>query len=37
MRLDDEPITIGARPSCDMALASPDVSRRHCRLQIGRG
>jgi serine phosphatase RsbU (regulator of sigma subunit) len=37
MRLDAEPITIGRDPSCDMALASPDVSRRHCRLQLVAG
>ena len=37
LRLDAEPITIGRDPSCDMALASPDVSRRHCRLQLVAG
>jgi serine phosphatase RsbU (regulator of sigma subunit) len=35
--LDAEPITIGRDPSCDMALASPDVSRRHCRLHLVAG
>jgi serine phosphatase RsbU (regulator of sigma subunit) len=37
LRLDAEPITIGRDPSCDMTLASPDVSRRHCRLQLVAG
>ena len=37
LRLDAEPITIGRDPSCEMALASPDVSRRHCRLQLVAG
>ncbi len=35
--LDSEPITIGRDPTCDMALASPDVSRRHCRLHLVAG
>ena len=37
LKLDAEPITIGRDPSCDMALSSPDVSRRHCRLQLVAG
>jgi serine phosphatase RsbU (regulator of sigma subunit) len=37
LRLDSEPITIGRDPTCDMALSSPDVSRRHCRLQLVAG
>ena len=37
MRLDAEPITIGRDAACEMALASPDVSRRHCRLQLVAG
>jgi len=37
LRLDDQPITIGRDPSCEMVLASPDVSRRHCRLQLVAG
>ena len=37
LRLDSEPITIGRDPSCELALSSPDVSRRHCRLQLVAG
>lgn len=37
LRLDAEPVTVGRDPSCEMALASPDVSRRHCRLQLVAG
>jgi len=37
LRLDEQPITIGRDPSCDLVLASPDVSRRHCRLQLVAG
>ena len=37
LKLDSEPITIGRDPACDMALSSPDVSRRHCRLQLVAG
>ena len=35
--LDEQPITIGRDPSCELVLASPDVSRRHCRLQLVAG
>jgi serine phosphatase RsbU (regulator of sigma subunit) len=37
LRLDEQPITIGRDPSCELVLASPDVSRRHCRLQLVAG
>ena len=37
LRLDSEPITIGRDPTCEMALSSPDVSRRHGRLQLVAG
>lgn len=33
-RLEAEPVTIGRDPACGFVLASPDVSRRHCRLQL---
>jgi len=37
LRVDEQPLTIGRDPSCDLVLASPDVSRRHCRLQLVAG
>jgi len=37
LRLDEQPIIIGRDSSCDLVLASPDVSRRHCRLQLVAG
>ena len=37
LRLDADAIIIGRDPSCDMVLASPDVSRRHCKLQLVAG
>src|SRR5512146_289943 len=36
-RLEAEPVTIGRDPACGLVLASPDVSRRHCRLQLAAG
>src|SRR5262245_30368894 len=33
-RLENEPVTIGRDPACGFVLASPDVSRRHSRLQL---
>jgi serine phosphatase RsbU (regulator of sigma subunit) len=36
-RLEAEPVTIGRDPACGLVLASPDVSRRHCRLQLVAG
>jgi len=33
-RLEGEPVTIGRDAACGFVLASPDVSRRHCRLQL---
>jgi len=37
LRLDEQPITIGRDSSCELVLASPDVSRRHCRLPLVAG
>jgi serine phosphatase RsbU (regulator of sigma subunit) len=37
LRLEGEPVTIGRDPACGLVLASPDVSRRHCRLQLVAG
>jgi serine phosphatase RsbU (regulator of sigma subunit) len=37
LSVEGEPITIGRDPSCSFTLASPDVSRRHCRLQLVAG
>ena len=37
LRLDAEPVTVGRDPACELPLASPDVSRRHCRLQLVAG
>jgi serine phosphatase RsbU (regulator of sigma subunit) len=33
-RLEAEPVTIGRDPACGFVISSPDVSRRHCRLQL---
>jgi serine phosphatase RsbU (regulator of sigma subunit) len=34
LRLDARPITIGRDSQCGLVLASPDVSRRHCRVEL---
>src|SRR5689334_798394 len=37
LRLDSRPIVIGRDSQCGLVLASPDVSRRHCRVELVNG
>jgi pSer/pThr/pTyr-binding forkhead associated (FHA) protein len=33
----ERPITIGRLSDCEMVIAHPHVSKRHCRIQVGEG
>ena len=35
--LDDDPVTIGRLPECDVVLLDPNVSRRHTEVRIRKG
>jgi serine phosphatase RsbU (regulator of sigma subunit) len=37
LRLDENPLAIGRDGQCGLVLASPDVSRRHCRVDLKGG
>jgi serine phosphatase RsbU (regulator of sigma subunit) len=37
LRLDSEPIVIGRDAQSGLVLSSPDVSRRHCRVELSKG
>lgn len=37
LRLDSTPVIIGRDPHCQLVLASPDVSRRHCQAELKNG
>lgn len=37
VRLGEEPVVIGRLPQCDIALADPNVSRRHAELRPAEG
>src|SRR5215216_1056251 len=34
LRLEAAPLVIGRDPSCGLVLASPDISRRHCQVDL---
>lgn len=37
LRVESEPVIIGRDAHCGLALSSPDVSRRHCRVELVAG
>jgi serine phosphatase RsbU (regulator of sigma subunit) len=37
IRLDSEPVVIGRDSQSELVLSSPDVSRRHCRIELTEG
>ena len=37
LRLDEHPLVIGRDAQAGLVLASPDVSRRHCRVELKGG